>query len=332
MVPEPSLVERFRAGLDALTAPDTRMGIAVSGGPDSLALLLLAAAARPGRIEAATVDHRLRPESGDEARLVAGVCGKLSVPHAILPVEWSAKPATAIQERARGERYRLLAAWAKQRHLGAVATAHHSDDQAETLLMRLDRGAGVRGLAGIRPVSIVPGTTLPLIRPLLDWRRAELEQICASAGVQAATDPSNADEQFERVRVRAGLADAPWLDPAGIARSAAHLAAADDALEWMAESLALVRITDDREALRIDPAGLPPELQRRLLLFAFARFEAAEPRGADLSRALEALANGQTITLAGLKLEGGPIWRLSLAPPRRGTRSRSGAEPDSTSV
>ena len=142
-------IDRFRRDLDALVAPDARLGIAVSGGPDSLALLLLAAEARPGQVEAATVDHALRPASKSEAEVVAEVCARLGVPHVILSADWDEKPETAIQERAREMRYRLLGEWARERRL-TILTAHHLDDQAETLLMRLARGAGVRGLAGMR--------------------------------------------------------------------------------------------------------------------------------------------------------------------------------------
>src|SRR3954468_13324443 len=117
MDPEPSLIERFRTDLNALIAPGARIGIAVSGGPDSLALLLLAGAARPGLVEAATVDHRLRPESAAEAVMVAQVCEGLGVPHATFAVEWGEEPTSAIQERARNERYRLLAAWLAERSL-----------------------------------------------------------------------------------------------------------------------------------------------------------------------------------------------------------------------
>src|SRR3954454_6368507 len=117
MVPERSLVDRFRNDLDALIGPSARVSIAVSGGPDSVALLLLAAAARPGLVEAATVDHRLRPESAAEAVMVAQVCEGLGVPHATFAVEWGEEPTSAIQERARNERYRLLAAWLAERSL-----------------------------------------------------------------------------------------------------------------------------------------------------------------------------------------------------------------------
>jgi len=132
----------------------------VSGGPDSLALLLLAAAARPGLVEAATVDHALRPESRVEAEAVAAVCERLGVPHSILTAEWKEKPETAIQDRARKVRYSLLSQWAIDQKLPALVTGHHLDDQAETLLMRLLRGAGVKGLAGMRRLAPVPGAKL----------------------------------------------------------------------------------------------------------------------------------------------------------------------------
>jgi len=317
MKPAPDLVERFRDDLDALSSPAECIGVAVSGGADSLALLLLAAAARPGLIAASTVDHRLRPGSRDEAEMVAGVCARLDIPHEIGTIQWAQPPETAIQERAREARYAMLGAWVGRRGLSALATAHHADDQAETLIMRLNRGAGAKGLAGMRAKAVIPGFNLPLLRPLLGWRRAELEEVCAAAGVEPADDPSNSDSHYERVRIRQGLADTPWLDPPALARSASHLAAADDALGWVVEGLALARITDHRDGLRIDAEGLPPELQRRLLLIAFARFHGAEPRGADLSRALDALSDGKTATLSGLKLEGGRLWRVTKAPPRK---------------
>ena len=291
--------------------------MAVSGGPDSLALLLLAAAARPGAIEAATVDHRLRSGSAAEADMVAAACARLGVPHAILPADWPEPPATAIQERARALRYRLLGAWAAERGLAALATAHHADDQAETLVMRLNRGAGVRGLAAIRPRSRVPGSELPLLRPLLGWRRAELERICADAGLSPAVDPSNRDDHYERARVRRALEQSKLLNVEAVARSTRNLGDADRALDWAVASIAADRVRDDGDVLRVRPESLPRELRRRLLRLAFARFEAAEPRGPELERALDALGAGATITLGGLKLEGGTDWRLTRARPRR---------------
>src|SRR5688572_21551985 len=105
MVPAPELVERFRRDLDRLVPGDTRLGLAVSGGPDSLALLVLATAVRPGLVEAATVDHDLRPGSRGEAEMAGGLCEQLGVAHAILTATWKQKPETALQERGRAVRY-----------------------------------------------------------------------------------------------------------------------------------------------------------------------------------------------------------------------------------
>ncbi|MFL6780767.1 MAG: tRNA lysidine(34) synthetase TilS, partial [Sphingomicrobium sp.] len=159
MTIDPLLFDRFRADLAQLSKPGERLGIAVSGGPDSLALLVLAAAVRPGEIESATVDHRLRAESRAEAEMAATACATVGVPHAILTADWPEPPVSAIQERAREMRYRLLADWLDARGLSALVTAHHADDQAETIVMRLNRGSGVRGLAGMRPKARVPGST-----------------------------------------------------------------------------------------------------------------------------------------------------------------------------
>jgi tRNA(Ile)-lysidine synthase len=313
-------IGRFQRHLDALVAGEARVGVAVSGGPDSLALLILAAAARPGKVEAATVDHALREGSREEAESVANVCARLGVPHAILTAEWEDKPATAIQKRARAERYRLLASWAKDRRLTAVATAHHLDDQAETLLMRLARGCGVRGLAGMRAGAIVPGSDMPLLRPLLGWRRAELEEICAGAGLQPARDPSNEDEQFERVRVRRALADSEWLDATALAASAANLGEADAALAWATEQECKRAVSSEPAEILYRPTDSPPEIRRRIVSHAVRRLategEGAELRGRELDRLLVALASGHKSTVRGVLCSGGATWRFVPAPNR----------------
>ena len=288
----------------------------MSGGPDSLALLLLAAAARPGRIDAATVDHALRAESRSEAEMVAGVCERIGVPHAILTIDWPNAPDRNLQARAREARYQLLGDWAVERGLGAVATAHHLDDQAETLLMRLARGAGVGGLGATRASRpLVAGVRL--VRPLLGWRKAELAALVASAGVKPVDDPANRDPRHDRVRMREWLKRADWADPERLAASAAWLNEADEALDWALAPLAETRVTRDGATLVVDPSDMPRELQRRLLLAAFAELGASKPRGPELARALDTLRKGRTTTLAGLKLEGGATWRLRLAPQRR---------------
>ena len=296
--------------------------MAVSGGPDSLALLLLASAARPDKVEAATVAHGLRPQSRTEAEAVAGICGSLGVPHSTLTIDWPQKPASAIQEQARAERYRQLASWAQERGLGAIATGHHLDDQAETLLMRLVRGAGVQGLAGMRAIAPIPapGSTVRLVRPLLDWRRSELEELCSAASLEAIADPSNDDQQFERVRFRKAIAGAGWLDSVGLARSASNLAAADAALRWAAEREWESGASVSEGEIRYRPTG-PLEIRRRVVARAIATLSSEGQggilRGREIDQAVAGLVRGRKGTLRGVLYEGGEEWRFTVAPPRK---------------
>lgn len=288
--------------------PDgARIGLAVSGGPDSLALLLLAAAERPGQVRAATVDHGLRTGARAEAEAVARICAERDIPHDILTVD----VAGSLQAAARTARYSALAGWCQAHGLGYLATAHHLDDQAETVLMRLARGAGLAGLSGIRAERpLAPGVRL--VRPLLGLRKAELEAIVAAAGLTPAYDPSNDDPRFDRTAARRLLAGTDLFDPARIAHSAAILAEAEAALAWAAERLEAERVTP----VGIDPEGLPPELLRRLILRQFARFGVA-PGGPELARLIAALQAGRAATLGGVKVTPGRLWRFAPAPPRR---------------
>lgn len=314
LTPPPDLLDRFAADLDPLAPHGTRIGIAVSGGPDSLALLLLSAAARPGMVEAATVDHGLRSEAKQEAHFVASVCAALGVEHHVLHAKVAR--GASLQAHARTARYRVLGAWAIDCDLDVVASAHHADDQAETLLMRLARGAGLSGLAATRRRRVLePGVML--IRPLLDWRRAELGEIVAAAKLTPVDDPSNRDPRHDRTRFRGLLAEADWADPERLASSARWLADADEAIEWAMEGLVATRLTQDQAGVAVDPSGLPRELQRRLLLAALDRLEAPRPRGPDLDRALAALTAGKKATLSGFKLVGGKLWRLEKEAKRR---------------
>jgi tRNA(Ile)-lysidine synthase len=318
--PSRELVERFERDIRPLVAPAVRIGIAVSGGPDSLALLLLAAAARPGFVEAATVDHALRPDSQEEADAVAILCERIGVPHTTLEVEWTEKPVTAIQERARAVRYQLLGHWAAEREIRALCTGHQLDDQAETLLMRLARGAGVKGLAGMRTVKRLPGLRVALVRPLLRWRRKELEQVCADAGLTPLADPSNEDEQFERVRLRNALAEADWLDPQKVAVSAGHLADADEALHWSMLQAWDRLVVEGPGAISFAPQGLPPEIRRRLVRRAVLKLaregQGADLRGREIDTLVGALATGKKVTLRGVLCSGGEEWRFAPAPNR----------------
>lgn len=297
--------------MNAPAAP--RLGVAVSGGPDSLTLLLLAAATLPGRVEAATVDHRLRPESAIEAADVAALCRSLDIPHAILPV--TVEPGN-VQDGARRARYVALAHWAQERSLHAIATAHHADDQAETLLMRLNRASGVAGLAGVRPRGWVADGDLPLIRPLLGWRRSELAQVVADAGVTAADDPSNRDDRFDRARLRKAILGADWLDVPAIAQSAAHLADADAALSWSADMEFNARVKRDPFGMTYRPMA-PKAIALRVVARIVAELD-DEARGSAIARLFDALAAGEPASIGALVVRpnaGG--WSFAKAPARK---------------
>ncbi|MBW8785341.1 MAG: tRNA lysidine(34) synthetase TilS [Novosphingobium sp.] len=312
--PDPALTERLAASLDRLRPPAGRLGLAVSGGPDSLALLILAAAAMSGGIEAATVDHRLREANAAEAAMVAEICARLDVPHAVLPV--TVDPGN-VQAEARIARYAALAGWAAERGLAAVATAHHADDQAETLLLRLNRGSGVAGLAGVRARGVVPGTRLPLLRPLLEWRRAELAEVVTAAGLTAITDPSNVDPRFDRARLRAALAQAGWIDVPALAASAAHLADADAALDWAAGREWSENVTAEGAGLTYRPTA-PRAIVLRVVTRIVRELDGAEPRGSAVARLCDDLAAGRPGTLGSLVVRASYAgWSFTRAPQRR---------------
>ncbi len=319
-------VERFRIAVEALAGRPDRLGVAVSGGPDSLALLLLACAAFPERVEAATVDHGLRPESVVEALHVEDICARLDCPHTILNVT-VAEGAKGLQAEAREARYEALGRWAAAQGIAYLATGHHADDQAETLLMRLQRGSGVAGLASIRP-SRRSGELL-IVRPLLAWTKAELVHLVSGSGVEAVEDPTNRDPRFDRTAVRDFLRRNPEFQPQRLARSASALREAEEALDWAAGELAEDRITSAADEWRVEPAGLPRELRRRLLARALMEVRAAhgiEPAwtgSEDVEGLLVALERGEAGTLAGVMARSGQCWHLRPAPPRRPTRSRA---------
>lgn len=308
------LSERFAADLRALWPDGGRLGLAVSGGPDSLALLVLAAAALPGRVSAATVDHGLRAESAAEAAHVAAICGDLDVPHETLAV--AVEPGN-VQSAARAARYAALEQWAVRHELAALATAHHADDQAETLLLRLNRASGVAGLAGVRARGTVPGTRLPLLRPLLGWRRAELADIVAAAGLDPVDDPSNRDDRFDRARLRKALAQADWLDVPALAQSAAHLADADAALDWAAAREWAEQVERGAMGITYRPQA-PRAVALRVLARIVTELDGEAPRGSAVARLFDTLLARQPASIGGLvarALPGG--WSFARAPKRR---------------
>lgn len=291
------------------TAPAGPLGIAVSGGSDSLALLYLASdwACDQGMdLHVVTVDHGLRAEAAQEASFVADHATTLGLPHRIL--RWQGWDGQGnLMDQARRARYRLMADWAWQRGISAVLLGHTLDDQAETLMMRLARGAGVDGLAAMAAQGDQGG--LAFLRPLLSVRRDALRAELTARNVTWVEDPSNDDTRFERVRMRQGLKmlAQQGVEAEALSQSAQNLAEARGALNWAVAQFAGKHVTQHAGDLAIaaEPfADLPAELQRRLLQHALGWI--AGPGYAPRSEALaqlraQALA-GQGATLSGVRM------------------------------
>ncbi|MCF6271859.1 MAG: tRNA lysidine(34) synthetase TilS [Rhodobacteraceae bacterium] len=250
--------------------PDGPLGVAVSGGGDSVALLMLLHEAGH-KLYAATVDHGLRPEAAAEAQGVAVLCARIGVPHEILLWQRGDKSGN-LQMAAREARLMLLGAWAKRHGLEHIALGHTLDDQAETVLMRLARGSGIDGLAGMAPRRCAGG--LCWHRPLLGVRRADLRVYLRENSISWVDDPSNDDTAFDRIKARRVLEGQGSfeLDPVRLAQTADHMRDAREVLDEAAHRLA-------RECININPAGelalaLPPfsaaarETRARLLAAA----------------------------------------------------------------
>lgn len=294
----PELIARFRAEIERAGLKSERFGLAVSGGPDSLAMLLLAQAAFPDQFEVATVDHGLREAAKDECAFVAQVCQQRDIPCAVLTVKVTEGN---LQAQARAARYAALENWASNRGLAAIFTAHHADDQAETLMMRLNRGSGVAGLAGVRSVSEIGDQGLRIVRPLLGFRREELARVVEASGLEAVQDPSNEDTRFDRVRIRQALAEADWLDTLAVTQSAQHLADANDALDYAAERFWEENARRDGGAILLP---FHPMRATRLQLMARAISElGGNPRGSDLARLDDGLPLLRKGNVAGVMVE-----------------------------
>lgn len=277
------------AAVEALPA----IGIAVSGGPDSTALLLLVrrwsarCAGRPA-LRVLTVDHGLRAAARQEAENVVRLARTFDLPADLLI--WhhdGGAPKADIQAAARDARYRLMAKAARAAGLAAVLLAHTLDDVAETVLMRLARGSGVRGLAGIPAVRTVDG--VPFVRPLLGVRKDRLVATVAAAGLVPADDPSNASDRFQRARVRRlmpALAEL-GITPERLAGTARRLARAADAVDRLTDALAATAVTDHGGVFSVDPDRLrdaPDEAALRLVarLVRAVRPAAYLPRAAAI--------------------------------------------------
>lgn len=282
----------------------TRLVVAVSGGADSLALLHLYTRLHetPGlTIFAATFDHGLRGEAGrEDAAYVVALAREWGV--ACTAGQGNLDPqAPGLEARARAARYTFLADTARALGAGYVATAHHSDDQAETLLLNLIRGAGSRGLGGMRVLSPLPGAPdITLVRPVLGARRSELEAYCRGEGIAWREDSTNADVRLRRNWVR--LVALPLLSQANpnlidtLARTAAVLADDEAFVQDAVEAASAHMRGTESNRVWVERAVFetwPPAVQSRVLMAAAARVSAeVEPDFAHIRAAL-ALLGGQ---------------------------------------
>ena len=305
--------------------------VAVSGGPDSMALLHLAAGWRQGGgppIHAATVDHDLRAGSRAEAEAVAEWAAALNIPHTILT--WTGeRPGTRVQELARQARYRLLEDLAVEIGADLLLTGHHGDDQAETILFRLLRGSGVAGLAAMAPVSWRGG--LRLARPLLDLSKADLVAFFEAVGQPFFQDPSNRDPRYARTHLKTTLADlaALGLGRDELLRLGRRAARADEALRaYVADLRANLNplVAEGRfECAAGSLRSVPMEALLRILEAEIARIGGGAPRLDRLeslaAQAAAALAAGVAFrgALAGALVRVAPSGQLVVvkAPPRR---------------
>lgn len=293
-----------------------RLGVAVSGGADSLALLLLAAEwaqARGGSVLALTVDHRLRPEAAAEARQIADWAAERGLPHRLLTLDTPPQGTGGVQAAARAARYRALAEACDEADILHLLTGHHQDDQAETLLLRLQRGSGPGGLSGMAPVEYRSG--LRLLRPLLTVPKTDLQALCRAAGLVPIEDPSNGKDDFTRVRLRQAMAAAPDLFPAArLAETAQRLAGGRAAAEraadrWLTRAVTVLPVGIARfssDALTVGDAETRSAALGRLA--AFVGGTLYPPRREAVEGLAARLLDGRTLTL------GGVLWL-----PRRGT-------------
>jgi tRNA(Ile)-lysidine synthase len=287
--------------------PD-RLGIAVSGGSDSTALLILLArwAETNGvKLLAATVDHSLRPDAKNEAKQVAELCADLNIPHQILV--WTDWDHTGnLQDQARQARRNLLSQWGQEHHLDVIALGHTMNDQAETVLMRLMRGSGVDGLAGMSASR--PQNGIRWIRPMLAVERRKLRVFLTANNTPWSEDPSNEDTKFERIKIRKLLTGLD-ISVQGLAETAARMQTARKFLEAQTHQLAsdITNVTNAGD-VEIDHKKFfqqPLDARQRLLSHCLKWVATAtyRPRLEGLNRLLAALEKAEKSTLAGCVCE-----------------------------
>jgi tRNA(Ile)-lysidine synthase len=310
--------------------PPAHVGVAVSGGSDSMAMLHLMARAAPQAgwsLQAVTVDHRLRPEAADEAAFVASVCAGLGVPHDVLV--WDHDDITGnLMQAASEARYGLMAKWAREKGVELVMLAHTSDDQAETFLMGLGRAAGLDGLVGMRQAFTVEG--IAFRRPFLLQTRAELRDYLSQHSLTWIDDPSNDNDRFTRVKARRAL---KALKPLGItvdrlSSVILNLSMAQGVVQQALIQAARDTVTETAGSLRFERRPFMlcgEELQRRLLI-AMIRWITGDrhaPRESKVFALGRAMDGQRDVTLGGVRFR----WKDGSCTVSREARAVGGAVP-----
>jgi tRNA(Ile)-lysidine synthase len=300
-----------------LPHPPAVLGVAVSGGGDSTALLHLMhgfCALQGTKLRAVTVDHGLRKGSDAEAQAVADFCHSHGIAHDRL--KWQGWDHSGnLQNEARKARYALITEWAHRHGITTVALGHTADDQAETFLMRLARRAGVDGLSGMAPR--ITRAKITWVRPLLGASRGDLREYLLHQKITWIDDPSNDDKEFERIKMREALKVLTPLgiDVSGLAQVAGQLAEARSALNWQCFLVARDLVTIDAGAVVMYERLLriqPDEIQRRLLVRAlnWISGQAYPARRGAIGTIMAAIRKGQASTADGCQIRriSGAIW------------------------
>lgn len=301
----PLSADDLRRKLSAAGVPEAApIAVAVSGGADSMCLALLASALES--VTALIVDHGLRDTSSDEAALVCRRLDSLGLAHELLVWEHDILPASNIQAEARNARYEIMKNWCVANDVRYLLTAHHRDDQAETVLLRLARGSGVYGLSGMSATRDL-GADVTLVRPFLDEPKQRLVDTVLEHGIDWVEDPSNQNDAFDRVRIRTFLGNPPLegLNSKRLAETAARLRRTRDAIahyeaEWLQDA---VEFHEAGYALLKNKslADAPVEIVLRGLsnLSRFAGGQSYAPRFEKLERLFHAIRDpnfkGQTL-------------------------------------
>ncbi|WP_439156496.1 tRNA lysidine(34) synthetase TilS [Yoonia sp.] len=329
---------------DALARPefgltDGLIGLCVSGGGDSIAMMHLAIRTiDPQRLRVVTVDHGLRVGAADEIALVAGQAARLGLDHTVLNWTWDNQG--NLQAAARAGRWKAIQRWGAQNSIDTVMLGHTEDDQLETLLLRLARGSGIDGLTAMARANQRDG--MRVIRPLLDVSRADLRGWLRGQGIAWCDDPGNDDARFDRVRARQMFSS---LEGLGLTRkrllqTVDHMQAAHLSLQRAADEFARAHVRQDAGDLVFAPPALAVDREdapRRVLAagFSWVGGHVYRPRFDSLIDAARQARTGQQVTLAGCVLapqtDGGARLTREVAATQVGGRPVAGAA-DTTGV